>query len=134
MEVNIAMTALLALGAPPTPPGTQADPRGQMLYTVGMLLFMVFIFYFLIIRPQRVRAKNQENLLKAIKPGDKVVTSSGIMGTVSLQSIGTCCNCLPSDSAGKVNSVTLWPFRNRKIPQSFPANRAALTSAIRVDR
>ena len=53
-----------------------------MLYTVGMLLFMVFIFYFLIIRPQRVRARQQESLLKSMKPGDKVVTSSGIMGTV----------------------------------------------------
>ena len=76
------MSALLALGAPPTPANTQPNPQGQMVYTVGMLLFMVFIFYFLIIRPQRVRARNQENLLKAIKPGDKVVTSSGIMGTV----------------------------------------------------
>ena len=82
MEVKSTMMTLLALGAPPTPPGTQADPRGQMLYTVGMLLFMVFIFYFLIIRPQRVRSRQQENLLKSIKPGDKVVTASGIMGTV----------------------------------------------------
>jgi preprotein translocase subunit YajC len=82
MEVNNAMSALLALGAPPTPAGTQPDPRGQMLYTVGMLAFMVFIFYFLIIRPQRVRARQQESLLKSMKPGDKVVTSSGIMGTV----------------------------------------------------
>ena len=70
------------MGGPPPPPGTQADPRGQMLNMVGMLLLMVFIFYFLIIRPQRVRSRQQETLLKSIKPGDKVVTASGIMGTV----------------------------------------------------
>ena len=74
--------AFLALGAPPTPPGTQEDPRRQMVYTVGMLLFMVFIFYFLIIRPQRVRSRQQETLLKSLKPGDKIVTSSGIIGIV----------------------------------------------------
>jgi preprotein translocase subunit YajC len=84
MEATLCIpkTAFLALGAPPTPPGTQPDPRGQMVYTVGMLAFMVFIFYFLIIRPQRVRSRQQESLLKSIKPGDKVVTSSGIIGTV----------------------------------------------------
>ena len=82
MEVKSTIMTLLALGGPPSPPNTQPNPQGQMVYTMGMLLFMVFIFYFLIISPQRVRARQQENLLKAIKPGDKVVTSSGIMGTV----------------------------------------------------
>ena len=53
-----------------------------MVYTLGMLLFMGFIFYFLIIRPQRVRARQQENLLKSLKRGDKVVTGSGIIGIV----------------------------------------------------
>ncbi len=53
-----------------------------MVYTVGMLLFMVFIFYFLIIRPQRVRSRQQETLLKSLKAGDKIVTSSGIIGIV----------------------------------------------------
>jgi preprotein translocase subunit YajC len=43
---------------------------------------MGFIFYFLIIRPQRVRARQQENLLKSLKRGDKVVTGSGIIGIV----------------------------------------------------
>src|SRR5688572_145182 len=80
--ISTSMTAFLAMGGPPTPPGTQPDPRGQMVYTLGMLLFMGFIFYFLIIRPQRVRARQQETLLKSIKRGDKVVTGSGIIGIV----------------------------------------------------
>jgi preprotein translocase subunit YajC len=80
--LRIPNTAFLALGAPPTPPGTQPDPRAQTLTMLGTLLFFVFIFYFLIIRPQRVRSRQQETLLKSIKPGDKVVTSSGIIGTV----------------------------------------------------
>jgi preprotein translocase subunit YajC len=74
--------AMLAFGAPPGPPGTQQDPRAQMISTIGMLLVMGFIFYFLLIRPQRTRAKQQENMLKAIKAGDKILTTGGIIATV----------------------------------------------------
>jgi preprotein translocase subunit YajC len=35
-----------------------------------------------LIRPQSKRAKQQANLLKALKAGDKVVTSSGLVGVV----------------------------------------------------
>jgi preprotein translocase subunit YajC len=53
-----------------------------MLRMLGPLVLMGVIFYFLLIRPQRVRAKQQADLLKAIKPGDKVLTSSGIVAVV----------------------------------------------------
>src|SRR5260370_28510296 len=55
----------------------------------GFLLPMVAvfaIFYFLIIRPQQKKQKqaqaDREALLNAVKPGDKVVTSGGIYGTI----------------------------------------------------
>ena len=44
---------------------------------------MVFIFYFMILRPQQQRAKAQQKLLSALKAGDRVVTASGIIGTVT---------------------------------------------------
>jgi preprotein translocase subunit YajC len=47
-----------------------------------MFALMGIIFYFLLIRPQRTRAKQQEELLKALKSGDKIVTASGIIGVV----------------------------------------------------
>ena len=53
-----------------------------MVQTVGMFALMGIIFYFLLIRPQRTRAKQQEQLLKALKSGDKIVTASGIIGVV----------------------------------------------------
>ena len=73
---------LLALSPPPGPPGTQPNPTGQLVQTVGMFALMGIIFYFLLIRPQRTRAKQQEELLKALKSGDKIVTASGIIGVV----------------------------------------------------
>jgi preprotein translocase subunit YajC len=41
------------------------------------------VFYFLLILPQQRRQKKQRELLEAIKKGDKVITSSGIWGTVT---------------------------------------------------
>ncbi len=46
------------------------------------MILLVVVFYFVLIRPQQRKAKEHAQLLKAIKPGDKVVTSAGILGTV----------------------------------------------------
>jgi preprotein translocase subunit YajC len=81
-DIMDSLRALLALGPQPTQPGTQQDPRAQMLSMVGMMVLMGVMFYFLLIRPQRVRAKQQEALLKTIKAGDKILTGSGIVGLV----------------------------------------------------
>ena len=50
------------------------------------LLLIFVVFYFLLIRPQqkkqRTAQKEREQMLSALKSGDKVVTSGGIYGTV----------------------------------------------------
>ena len=72
---------MLALGAP-VAPGTQPDPRGQAIYTAGMLVIIVVMFYFVLIRPQSKKAKEHADMLKTVKPGDKVITSGGLLGVV----------------------------------------------------
>ena len=72
---------LIAMGAPPA--GTEQDPRAGMLQMVGMFLILGVMFYFLLIRPQQKQRKEQEELLKNVKTGDKVLMSSGIYGIVS---------------------------------------------------
>jgi preprotein translocase subunit YajC len=69
--------------SPPTPPGTEADPRAQMLQTVLMFAVLGFMFYFLLIRPQQKQRKEQEKLLKNIKTGDRVLMSNGIFGIIA---------------------------------------------------
>lgn len=44
---------------------------------------MLLVFYFLIIVPQRKRAREMENLLSRVQPGDEVVTIGGVHGTVT---------------------------------------------------
>jgi preprotein translocase subunit YajC len=55
---------------------------GGILSLVPFLLIFV-IFYFLLIRPQQQKQKQQQALLDAVKKGDKVVTTSGMWGTVT---------------------------------------------------
>jgi preprotein translocase subunit YajC len=46
------------------------------------LVLIVVVFYFLLIRPQQKRQKEQKNMIAALRKGDKVVTNSGIFGTI----------------------------------------------------
>ena len=55
---------------------------GSFLATWGMLIPLFLIMYLLLIRPQRKRQKEHEKLLTELKRGDKVVTNSGMYGTI----------------------------------------------------
>jgi preprotein translocase subunit YajC len=68
--------------APPPQPGTQPNPTAQMLQMLGTFAILGVMFYFVLIRPQQKKAKEHAELLKALRPGDKVVTSGGILGVV----------------------------------------------------
>ncbi len=61
---------------------TQPNPTAQLLQTVGMFVAFGVIFYVIAIRPQQQRAKQQAQMLKSIKSGDKIATTGGILGTV----------------------------------------------------
>ncbi len=71
-DIGIAHAAGEATG------GTQA---GIMQMVPLVLIFAVF--YFLLIRPQQKRAKEQQEMIKALKKGDAVVTSGGLHGTIT---------------------------------------------------
>jgi preprotein translocase subunit YajC len=74
------MIELLAM-APPA--GTEPNPQGQMIQMIGMFAILGVMFYFLLIRPQQKQRKEQENLMKNIKSGDRVLMSSGIYGIIA---------------------------------------------------
>jgi len=48
-----------------------------------MMAVMFGVFYFLLLRPQQKRQKEQDAMLKALRKGDKVRTSGGIRGEVA---------------------------------------------------
>ncbi|MCX5657031.1 MAG: preprotein translocase subunit YajC [Candidatus Omnitrophica bacterium] len=59
-------------------PGTAPNPIVSLL----PLILIFFVFYFMIIKPQKARQKEHENVLKNLKRNDNVVTTGGIHGTV----------------------------------------------------
>ena len=46
------------------------------------LILIFVIFYFFLIRPQQKRAKDHKAMVAALKRGDEVITSGGIVGRV----------------------------------------------------
>lgn len=63
---------------------SQAGPGtgGTLLSLVPFVLIFV-IFYVLLILPQRKRQKELKSMQESLKKGDKVLTSSGIWGTIT---------------------------------------------------
>jgi preprotein translocase subunit YajC len=91
-QVLNTLTPLLAQAQPMAP-----NPTGEMIKMVGMIALFGVMMYLLMIRPQQKKAKEHDTLLKGLRAGDKVVTTSGIVGvvlsikdkTVSLRSADT---------------------------------------------
>ena len=64
----------------PTP--GQGGGGGSALVSFLPLVLILGIFYLLVFRPQQKRQREHRNMLDALKKGDRVITSSGIYGTV----------------------------------------------------
>lgn len=60
----------------------QGAQQSDGLVQIGMIVFMVLIFYFLLIRPQQKRQKEHKNMLESLEVGDEVSTSAGILGKI----------------------------------------------------
>ena len=60
-------------------PGGGSPAFGDQLF---LILIIFGIFYFIVFRPMRKRQREMEQLLSALKNGDRVVTNGGIYGTV----------------------------------------------------
>lgn len=59
--------------------GFSLDSMGSFL----PILLMFVILYFLMIRPQQKKQKEQRDMLSALAAGDEVLTSGGIVGKVT---------------------------------------------------
>lgn len=55
----------------------------QMLASYGPIIFMGFVFYFLLYRPQKKEQQRRANMLDSLKKGDRVITAGGIHGAIT---------------------------------------------------
>ena len=63
--------------------GAASGSTGSTILSFLPFVLIFVIFYFLLILPQQKRQKKLKAMLEALKKGDKVVTSSGIWGTIT---------------------------------------------------
>ena len=61
----------------------EANQGGGGIAAFLPFFLIMLIIYFLMIRPQAKRQKEKQNMLLALKKGDKVITVGGIHGTVA---------------------------------------------------
>jgi preprotein translocase subunit YajC len=55
---------------------------GSSLIGLALPILLIVGFYFLLIRPQRNRQRQQQALVAALEVGDEVMTTGGIFGTI----------------------------------------------------
>jgi preprotein translocase subunit YajC len=59
-----------------------ARPQGNFITALIPFILVFVVFYVLIILPSRKKQKKHQDMVDALKSGDKVVTTGGIYGTV----------------------------------------------------
>jgi preprotein translocase subunit YajC len=82
------LLALCAYGPAAVAVAQEQMPTGSTLGEVlprmaPMFLMVFFIFYFLVIRPQQSKLKEQQSLHQSLKKGDTVTTTGGLIGRIS---------------------------------------------------
>ena len=63
-------------------PASGQAPRGNMFTMMLPLVAIFAIFYLLLILPQRKKQKKHMEMVENLKPGDQVITTAGIFGTI----------------------------------------------------
>lgn len=55
---------------------------GGLMQMLMFIVPLILIMYFFMIRPQQKRQKEQQKMIASLRTGDKVVTNSGMIGTI----------------------------------------------------
>jgi preprotein translocase subunit YajC len=83
IAVLLITTLVLIGGCYPAQTPAEGEGGGGFSWTMIIFLVLIFaIFYFLMIRPQRKRQKEQRELMAGLQKGDRVITAGGIYGQI----------------------------------------------------
>jgi preprotein translocase subunit YajC len=84
MSHAVLASWIALLAQAPAPQQGQGGGLSMFLQQMGLpLLMIMLLFFFMVLRPQQREAKKREELLKAIKKNDRVLTNGGIYGVVT---------------------------------------------------
>lgn len=63
-------------------PQMAENPLARTINSVGLMVMLFVVMYVVLLRPQQKKAKELAKMIQTVKNGDKIVTSSGIIGVV----------------------------------------------------
>jgi preprotein translocase subunit YajC len=78
MDANNLSTIL----AQATQSQQQQPGMGDLFRSLVPMIIILFGFFYIMNRSQKKRAREHDELLKSVKPGDKVLTTGGVIGVV----------------------------------------------------
>ena len=107
--------------APAMPPLAMSDSQ-IFLLRMASVVAVIAVFYLFMVVPQQKRMKKYKTMVDAMQPGDRVVTSGGLVGT--LVSIEKGNDEVAIDLGGGVNVTAL-----RSMIQARPVKMAETTKA-----
>ena len=76
------MNLTMIMAASASSQATQGSTVGSMLTLIIPIALMILIFYFLIMRPEKKRNKEMQDMLNNIQVADEIITTGGIIGRV----------------------------------------------------
>ena len=78
-----ALSSLFALAQATAETAAPARQQPSPFGSLWIFIPLIGVMYFLMIRPQQKRQKQQREMLSQLKVGDRVMTSSGALGTLT---------------------------------------------------
>jgi preprotein translocase subunit YajC len=88
--------------------GTEEQSTWNSLWPMLIFLVVIFgMFYFVMIRPQRKRQKEHQEMMEGLHRGDKVITAGGIYGTVESVSEDSVVIKVESGTTMRVNKASV---------------------------
>ena len=78
--VGLLITVLVFIGG--CVPAPEGEERGFDWSLIIFLVLIFGVFYFLLIRPQRKRQKQHDELVQELQKGDRVISAGGIYGVI----------------------------------------------------
>ena len=76
------ITNLMVLAADAGNAGGQASGGMGIGFTIAYIVIFAGLVYFLFVRPSKKQNQQQDEMMKTLKPGDSIMTTSGFYGTV----------------------------------------------------
>jgi preprotein translocase subunit YajC len=79
---SLVLSTLLIAQEASAPAAAATPAQPSFLSMMMPFAIIMFIFYFLMIRPQKKKMEQETKFLNALKKGDEVYTRSGLIGTI----------------------------------------------------